>query len=57
MKKSGLKTPRVEVEEIGPSFDFTLRRTHLASESLYKECLKKPKAAKVSRLKMQPDLS
>lgn len=51
LKKSGLKIPRVEVEEIGPSFDFTLRRTHLASESLYKECLKKPKAAKPKKVK------
>lgn len=47
LKKSGLKTPRVEVEEIGPSFDFVLRRTHLAEESLYKEALKQPKALKV----------
>lgn len=46
LKKSGLKTPRVEVEEIGPSFDFEVRRTHLATESLYKESLRKPKAAK-----------
>jgi len=47
LKKSGLKTPRVEVEEIGPSFDFVLRRTHLAEESLYKEALKQPKVLKV----------
>jgi len=46
LKKSGLKTPRVELEEIGPSFDFVLRRTHLAEESLYKEALKQPKALK-----------
>jgi len=47
LKKSGLKTPRVELEEIGPSFDFVLRRSHLAEESLYKEALKQPKALKV----------
>lgn len=46
LKKSGLKTPRVEIEEIGPSFTFVLRRTHLAEESLYKEALKQPKALK-----------
>lgn len=51
LKKSGLKTPRVEVEEMGPSFDFTLRRTHIASESLYKETLKKPKTAKPKKIK------
>merc|ERR1712168_11379 len=51
LKKSGLKTPRVELEEIGPSFDFTLRRTHLASDSLYKETLRKPKALKPKKTK------
>ena len=47
LKKSGLKTPRVEVEEIGPSFNFEVRRLHLAADSLYKEALKQPKALKV----------
>jgi len=51
LKKSGLKAPRVELEEIGPSFDFTLRRTHLASDSLYKECLRKPKVLKPKKTK------
>jgi len=46
LKKSGLRTPRVELEEIGPSFDFILSRTHLAEESLYKESLKQPKVLK-----------
>lgn len=47
LKKSGTKTPRVELEEIGPSIDFVLRRTHLAADSLYKEALRQPKAQKV----------
>jgi len=51
LKKSGLKTPRVELEEIGPSFDFTLRRTHLASESFYKETLRTPKVLKPKKTK------
>lgn len=51
LKKSGLKTPRVEVEDIGPSFDFTLRRTRLAAESLYKDSLRKPKALKKKKKK------
>jgi len=46
LKKSGLKTPRVELEEIGPSFDFVVRRTHLADDSLYKQSLKQPKLNK-----------
>jgi len=51
LKKSGLKTPRIELEEIGPSFDFTLRRTHLASESLYKDSLRRPKMNKPKKKK------
>ena len=51
LKKSGLKTPRVEVEEIGPSFDFVLRRTRLGAESLYKLAMKQPKALKPKKVK------
>jgi len=46
LKKSGLRTPRVELEEIGPSLDLVLNRSHLAEESLYKESLKQPKVLK-----------
>ena len=46
-KKSGTKTPRVEVAEIGPSIDLIVRRTSLASDDLYKEACRQPKAAKV----------
>jgi len=51
LKKSGLKTPRVELEEIGPSFDLVLRRTRLASEELYKQALKRPKFVKPKKIK------
>lgn len=47
LKKSVTKLPRVEVEEMGPSFDLTVRRTRLASDHLYRESCRKPKAAKV----------
>lgn len=46
LKKSGLRTPRVELEEIGPSLDLVLNRSHLAEETLYKESLKQPKVLK-----------
>ncbi|XP_026748884.1 ribosome production factor 2 homolog [Galleria mellonella] len=46
LKKSGQRTPRVELEEIGPSIDFKLRRTKLAADDLYKEACKIPKEAK-----------
>uniref|UniRef100_A0A7N6BKW9 Ribosome production factor 2 homolog n=1 Tax=Anabas testudineus TaxID=64144 RepID=A0A7N6BKW9_ANATE len=51
LKKSGCRTPRIELEEIGPSFDFVLRRTHLASDDLYKLAHKQPKALKPRKKK------
>ena len=47
LKKSGSRTPRVELEEMGPSLDFVMRRTHLASDDLMKAATKVPKAIKV----------
>jgi len=35
-KSSTPKVPRIELEEIGPQMDLTLRRTHIASEDLTK---------------------
>lgn len=46
LKKSGLKTPRVEISEIGPSIDFSIRRTKIASDDLFKQATKKPKQLK-----------
>jgi len=43
LQKSGTKYPRVEMEEIGPSFDLVLRRTQLASEDLFKTACKQVK--------------
>jgi len=40
LKKSGSKIPRVELEEIGPTFDMTLRRHNFAPNDLMKETLK-----------------
>ncbi|XP_061560307.1 ribosome production factor 2 homolog [Phycodurus eques] len=51
LKKSGCRTPRIELEEIGPSLDFVLRRTHLASDDLYKLSHKQPKALKPKKKK------
>ena len=31
-----VRSPRAEMEEIGPSLDLVLRRSHLASDDLYK---------------------
>ena len=48
LKKSGSRTPRVELEEMGPSLDLCLRRTKLASDDLYRRALRQPKTAKVN---------
>ncbi|XP_045769813.1 ribosome production factor 2 homolog [Maniola jurtina] len=46
LKKSGQRTPRIELEEIGPSIDFKLRRTKLASDDLCREACRIPKEVK-----------
>uniref|UniRef100_A0A3Q3F6V6 Ribosome production factor 2 homolog n=1 Tax=Labrus bergylta TaxID=56723 RepID=A0A3Q3F6V6_9LABR len=51
LKKSGCRTPRIELEEIGPSLDLVLRRTHLASDDLYKLAHRRPKALKIRKKK------
>uniref|UniRef100_A0A8C4KXI1 Ribosome production factor 2 homolog n=1 Tax=Equus asinus asinus TaxID=83772 RepID=A0A8C4KXI1_EQUAS len=51
LKKSGCRTRWIELEEIGPSLDLVLRRTHLASDDLYKLSVKSPKALKPNKKK------
>ncbi|CAH1800324.1 unnamed protein product [Owenia fusiformis] len=51
LKKSGSRTPRIELEEMGPSLDLTMRRTKLASADLYKTARKQPKTAKPKKRK------
>lgn len=47
MKKSGTKTPHIELEEIGPAADLVIRRSKLASSDLFKTACRTPAAAKV----------
>uniref|UniRef100_A0A0A9YU48 Ribosome production factor 2 homolog n=1 Tax=Lygus hesperus TaxID=30085 RepID=A0A0A9YU48_LYGHE len=51
LKKSGTRTPRVELVEIGPSMDLSLRRTKLASDDLFKLACKRPKELKAKKVK------
>lgn len=43
---SGSKVPRIALEEMGPSIDFTLRRVQDADDEMMKQALKRPKIAK-----------
>ncbi|CAH0586911.1 unnamed protein product [Chrysodeixis includens] len=43
LKKSGQRIPRIELEEIGPSIDFKLRRARLGSDDLFKEACRVPR--------------
>jgi len=49
--KSGEKTPYVELEEMGPSVDFVVRRTKLAPQDIFKSACKKPKELKPTKKK------
>jgi len=51
LKKSGSRTPRVELDEMGPSLDLVLRRTKIASDDLYKRACRVPKATKTKKVK------
>jgi ribosome production factor 2 len=47
LKKSGTRTPRVELAETGPSCRFEFRRNRLASNESFKAACRQPKAAKI----------
>ncbi|XP_073709155.1 ribosome production factor 2 homolog [Garra rufa] len=51
LKKSGCRTPRIELEEMGPSFDFVMRRNHMASDDLYKTAHRQPRGVKPKKKK------
>jgi len=51
MRKSGSRVPKVELEEVGPSIDFVLRRHQFAEESLRKQALLRPKELNPKRQK------
>ena len=51
LKKSGQRTPRIELSEIGPSIDFSIRRTKIASKDLYKLSHRKPAEQRVTKRK------
>ncbi|KAI7821832.1 Brix domain-containing protein 1 [Kickxella alabastrina] len=51
LKKSGLRQPRVELEEMGPSLDLRVRRVRLPTEDMWKLAVQVPKELKVVKVK------
>ncbi len=51
LKKSGTKLPRVELEEVGPSFDCQIRRVRAAAPDMAKAALEQPKQLHPSKVK------
>lgn len=49
--RSGVRVPRVELTPMGPSMDWSIRRTHFASSDLMKAALKQPDALRAKRPK------
>ncbi|CAE7865713.1 unnamed protein product [Symbiodinium microadriaticum] len=51
MQKSGGRLPRIEMKELGPSFQLTLDRTREPDKDRWKQAIKVPKAAKPKKVK------
>ncbi|KAI9489212.1 brix domain-containing protein 1 [Zychaea mexicana] len=51
MKKSGTRTPRVELEEMGPMMDLVVRRTELPKSDIWKKAVRVPKELKTKKEK------
>ncbi|GAA96818.1 uncharacterized protein L969DRAFT_67375 [Mixia osmundae IAM 14324] len=53
--KSGQRLPRVELSEMGPSFDFRLRRHRAPVEELWKQAMKRAKKPAATKAKKNVD--
>ena len=47
LKKSGQKLPRVELEEMGPAINWTLKRTKFAPDDVWRQATRVPKPLRV----------
>ena len=55
-KKSGQKLPRVEVDEIGPTFDFRVGRAKEADSDMWKEAIKRGRRADEPKKRKNVDM-
>ncbi|KAJ2226478.1 rRNA-binding ribosome biosynthesis protein rpf2 [Coemansia sp. RSA 1722] len=51
LKKSGMRQPRVELEEMGPSLDMRIRRVRYPADEMWKMAVKVPKELKEVKVK------
>lgn len=51
LKKSGSRLPLADLEEIGPSIDFVVRRHQWAAEELWKQAIRVPRELKPKKVK------
>mmetsp|Transcript_37841 Transcript_37841/g.87615 ORF Transcript_37841/g.87615 Transcript_37841/m.87615 type:complete len:345 (-) Transcript_37841:48-1082(-) len=51
LQKSGSRLPRIEMTEVGPSFQLSLDRTREPDKDRWKQAIKVPKAAKPKKVK------
>jgi ribosome production factor 2 len=51
MKKSGLKTPRVELKEMGPNYDLIIKRTTVPKAEIWNSAVKVSKEVKPKKAK------
>ncbi|GAA5809938.1 hypothetical protein MFLAVUS_003353 [Mucor flavus] len=51
MKKSGLKTPRVELAEMGPNYDLKMKRVNVPKPDMWKSAVRVPKEVKPKKVK------
>ncbi|PRP77779.1 ribosome biogenesis protein RPF2 [Planoprotostelium fungivorum] len=53
LKRSGSKTPHVELNEVGPSADFVMGRSNIAADEIYKKSTQIPKDLLEKKVKNQ----
>ncbi|KAJ2158257.1 rRNA-binding ribosome biosynthesis protein rpf2 [Coemansia sp. RSA 552] len=51
LKKSGVRQPRVELEEMGPSLDLRIRRVRYPEDGMWRQAIKVPKELKETKVK------